>query len=70
MNSMTYNCFSTCDPSSPSNNVVIEQTDSDTTDFLNDCCYTPLTSVGYGTGTTICTKCKLYYIYYNYSSHI
>ena len=59
INSMNYNCFSTCDPSSPSNNIA--ETYSDVAiGNSNGCCYFTSTSVGYGTDTTICSKCKLY----------
>ena len=61
INTVTYNCFSTCDISNSANNVV-DGSDSNVAPFDNTCCFTPTsTSSGYGTDTTSCTPCKSRY---------
>ena len=67
---MVSNCFETCDPSSPGNNMLAQNTPDTTPGDLNLCCLTSSTSSGYGTDTTNCILCKLICIYYNYSSHM
>ena len=57
INSVTYNCFLNCDPSSPGNNEVVTFYDDSITDNENRCCDYGL-NYGYGTDDTTCIKCK------------
>ena len=56
-NSETYECFSTCDPLSPGNNMVTGTMDI-VTGNENDCCATSSTTSGYGVDSMTCTLCK------------
>ena len=56
-NMIAYECFSTCDPSSPGNNMVTGTMDM-STDDENDCCATASANIGYGVDTMTCTLCK------------
>lgn len=67
INSVNSNCFTTCDPTSPGNNVLDQSMNDTSTDDSNFCCQTVDTNRGYSTDTTTCTLCKFSCIYYNYS---
>ena len=59
---MNYNCFATCDPSSPGNNVVGSSSDASSGN-INSCCDATITSAGYGANTETCSICKFNCIY-------
>lgn len=62
VNSENVHCYTNCDTSSPSNNVLQDFIDMSIGN-LNVCCSNGGVTTGYGTDTSSCTLCKLCCVY-------